>query len=863
MVQYQVKRAGSIIMNIRPTGKQTKKIMNVNILDMAFVSPVEVDIRAEDTIEFEGETYTIIDQPNLNKVSSVRFEYSFQGKGSAYELGRADMFGLDGDNNLTEADFPVMGNADVIVDLIVQNANRAFSGWSKGTVDVTIAQNFTYSGENCLSALSGLASAYDIEWWVDGKTIHMTKKGEVQPVTFKYGQGNGLYNIKRTTSTDKPIVTRLYAYGSSDNIPGDYRSYSKRLKIPAPNLYIESNVAKYGIRELVMFFDDIKPEYKGAITSVVDNFNFIDTAIDFNVETQQLPNSKPQVTFLTGQLAGYTFEVGDWDNDTKQVRILKSESEKSIDLPSDLLHPQVGDTYSFLNINMPPVYITDAENRLLVKATDYLTKNNESQVVYGVTPSSIYFKQNATVINLGDYYHVKDTSFGLDSNIRVTGYTRDVQQLFIYTFDLQEIISIPQVVSNAHIYKGIKSAVSVNKLSDINRTRMNWKTTQQLRSMIYDPDGDYFDPQNIKPASIETLMLSVGAKAQQFILAGVLLQANYEGDQGQFAYSNGQLTQFTLFDTPHSWNFTGGLLTGLTDSQAYYIYAKCSKVDEDDATIILSNAPLATEAIAGYYVFWIGALHSVIDGVRGISLTYGQTTINGRFVTTGRVQSADGDTFFDLDEGIIGGKIQFGENGDVTIVDGNMVTTATIVLGDTSGQHAGITGQVVDDDSVLIWAGASFEDRDTATFQVTADGRMMATAGKIGNFTIDDKGLSNEDGTEAYIKQIHTFSDGHTAEMHIGLQDDVLGSGSALGIFLHDKVGDNRNAALVARATGALTDNNALEATGNIVHISGKISTEGHEGLSFIQVYKGASGDNYFVEFRNGLAIRQGEGTGT
>lgn len=51
----------------------------------------------------------------------------------------------------------------------------------------------------------------------------------------------------------------------------------------------------------------------------------------------------------------------------------------------------------------------------------------------------------------------------------------------------------------------------------------------------------------------------------------------------------------------------------------------------------------------------MGSLSSAItdtDGKRParlISLTYGATTINGRFITTGRVQTGDGNTYIDLD----------------------------------------------------------------------------------------------------------------------------------------------------------------------------------------------------------------------
>jgi hypothetical protein len=54
-----------------------------------------------------------------------------------------------------------------------------------------------------------------------------------------------------------------------------------------------------------------------------------------------------------------------------------------------------------------------------------------------------------------------------------------------------------------------------------------------------------------------------------------------------------------------------------------------------------------------YYYFLIGVLNSAVDGVRAISLTYGATTINGAFITTGRIQSQDENSYIDLDNNAV------------------------------------------------------------------------------------------------------------------------------------------------------------------------------------------------------------------
>lgn len=57
--------------------------------------------------------------------------------------------------------------------------------------------------------------------------------------------------------------------------------------------------------------------------------------------------------------------------------------------------------------------------------------------------------------------------------------------------------------------------------------------------------------------------------------------------------------------------------------------------------------------------------------MRGISLTYGQTTIDGGFIRTGEISSIDGITKFNLNTGVITGKITFasGSSGYANISD--------------------------------------------------------------------------------------------------------------------------------------------------------------------------------------------------
>jgi hypothetical protein len=872
---YDIKRGSAVVASIVPDGKQSKKIMDINVVDLTVSLSYYIEFAIGDYITVYGEKYTLQDLPDVEKESSIKFNYTFRFKGRAYQLVKIAFLGFDSANQLTEGDFSIMGTAETIIDQLVLNANRADSGWVKGTIDQTAAQNFSFSNENCLSVLSTLADTYNIEWWVDGQTIHMTKRGSVEALNFKYGQGNGLYSITRTTQTDKNICTRLYVYGSDQNIPGDYRNYSKRLKLPGNQVYLESNVAKYGIIEHIEIFDDVKPEYIGTITSVSDIYNFIDVGIDFDINAQRIAGVNPKVTFLTGQLAGYNFEIptGGYDAATKKVTILKNADEKAIELPSALLHPSPGDTYSYIDMNMPQTYITAAENRVLAKGQAYLNDNDEQHVLYGVVADPLNLEQRNINITLGNYVGMVDTDFALNSNIRIVAFTRDVQRPFDYTFDLQDVVNVPKIVREYNAIQDIKTAVSINKLGDIARARMNYKTSRELLSMIFDPDGNYFNTDNIKAGSIETLMLAVGAKSQQLVLNGILFSPNLTGDASKFSYTSGQLVNFTIADTPVTWTITGASYFGLAAGTAYYVYGKCLKAG-GMGQIILSTDKIVFDQDATYYHFLIGVLHSVIDGVRGISLTYGQTTINGKFITTGVIYSTDGNTYFNLDTGEIGGKIKFlpGSTGynnladkpDLSVyatgsalatvaanaanalstanraagvtdylfttIDGNLIATGTLLVGDASHNNGGLTG-VTDagENSIRFFLGSDFAHRADAPLRFTQAGKAVmtdaditgtitASSGKIGNWSIDTFGLSQIGSNDAYVIQRKVFDDGNVAEARIGTNILAPSTGlRAVGYFENSETNSlGTNYGIIVKAANA-NNNVAADLTGNVL----------------------------------------------
>lgn len=613
---YNIKRGLTTIATVRPiSGMMTKKIMGENIVDMSFILNAPVSFEVGDYVTVYGEDFTLNALPQLVKHNSSKYEYVCQFQGSQYDLAKYAFLMLGDDNSIKEPDFSIIGNAEAFIDLIIQNANRVGSGWTKGDIDSTETKNISFSNINCLAALSTLADEFKTEFWVIGKTIHFTTKGVSSGLTFEYGKGKGLYDIRRANKDGASIITRLYAFGSSRNIPSNYRSYSNRLKIPAATgTYLESGVAEYGVIEGVVIFDDIYPKRIGTVSAVNAGnvFEFTDSGMDFDVNAQLLPDAAAKVQFLTGLMAGYEFTVKSYNSATKTFTINKNDNEKSLEIPGSVFKPAIGDTFIVYDIIMPGTYISAAESELETAGLAYLASNALSRVLYSVNCDPLHFKKSAITVGLGNSVIIKDTPLGINDTIRVIGLTRSIIldgiEQYRYTLDLSESIQPAKIVRDMIKDEKVQNIIRINDLSNPARARSNWRSSQEMLQMVFDPDGQYYTDK-IKPASIETLHIAAGARSQAF-QTNVLFQPSYGGDDTHFVSSSGTLDHFSIDPAGvRSWTIAASNYTGL-GSGAMYIYAKCAKVGSS-GTILLSASQITVDQDSDYYHFLCGVLHAI------------------------------------------------------------------------------------------------------------------------------------------------------------------------------------------------------------------------------------------------------------
>ena len=665
--------------------EQSITLLGADTVAITVKSATPLTFHLGDQIDVYGKTYTLNQLPGIKKTGNRNFEYTLTFEGVQYEL--IDVQFLLPDDTVLDS---FTGDLEDFLGILIGNLTRVYPGkWVLGVYPAnTEYKTLTYTEKNCLEVLQDLCEQYSTEFEITQangvRTLNIKTAGVNFPYTFRYGRTGGLYELTRQNINSKNVVTRLYVYGGSSNLGDKYRYTRLCLPGKAKNAsYIEdaAAIAAYGLKENTKIFDDIRPERYGEVTAAGSAYYaFKDATMNFDLnEKDSAGNTKwlidgatAKVKFTTGNLAGYEFDIHKYDHATKEIQVVPFTDENGMKFPSETsaaFQFGVGDKYFFTDINLPDTYKTDAENKLLAEGNKAITEYSQPQVQYGLSIDENFIRQFAgelTVVNLfavGDYIPVEDEDIGVNKSVRITAFSRDLLREYKYNITLGDSVTKTTITRVIEDLQKIDNVIEINDLADPSKARRNWKASQEVLANVFDPEGHYYS-EKIKPLSIETTMLATGARSQQFVLQNTRFEPNYEGNPNTVKVVGGTLVHYTIAETVKSWQLNTATFSNLVSGTVYYIYARCQKTGTA-GNIVFDTVQRAVDGDPTYYYFLIGSLSSVITDTDGnrparlIALTYGATTINGRFLATGRIQSGDGQTYFDLDAGEIGGNIKF------------------------------------------------------------------------------------------------------------------------------------------------------------------------------------------------------------
>lgn len=255
-------------------------------------SPTPVNFEIGDYIIYRGERFEINYDPGKIKCAprfakgdAFRYE-NIKFNSLADELTRCDFLDVVlNDNQLHFTGLPKFrfyGSVQDLANRIQANLDKTYG---KGTWSVVVSPEYTDRTEinvavdspmKVQGALSFIVNDFKAYYTISGRTLTIGAAGIPAGHLFKYGKGNGLYEIEQNAEADQAIVTRLRAYGSTRNLPHRYYNSLtgadgqklipdnmavQNLMLPSfpyttQDPYIDSaNIDKLGIREDTIFFD--------------------------------------------------------------------------------------------------------------------------------------------------------------------------------------------------------------------------------------------------------------------------------------------------------------------------------------------------------------------------------------------------------------------------------------------------------------------------------------------------------------------------------------------------------------------------------------------------------------------------------
>lgn len=728
---------------------QNVTLMGDDNVQLGIKSAQFLEFAKGDKILVGGEEYSIRTKVTREILSENMYSYDAIFYGVMYELMKSQYRNCDANGKSTKSTFDLTYTLREFMHVVIYNVSRDYPGIWRFDADScpdTDPITLQFSKQNCLQVVQTVCKEYKYEFRIDQKDgVRILRVGKfgtkVAPPAgnafFEWGKGNGLYKLKEQKVDDKSIITRLWVEGGTQNIRSDYRDYSERLQLPYPKrlnqrehtlsdgtvipakseyIGIDDDEKRYledpdlkneiGSDEDTEYYDDIYPKRTGTVTALGgDIYSFVDNTMDFDLNEKDSNGTKylingvtAKLTFITGKLAGQQFELkekGGYVHSSRTFNLIKFTDERGMEFPSpdtDAFRFHEGDKYKITDINLPKSYEDYAEEDLWYEGYEDFRERKQARAQYVLTFDRSYFinalplDSETSVFHCGDYVPVRDTRYKIEKNIRIQKMSRNLLVEHDYTLTLSDTTTLSIQAQTVLDVIEHNIIIDNNRLRDLNKARRGWRTTEELRNMVYDTDG-YFDVDNIKPNSIDTNMLTVGSKSQQFVLIDTVLQANVNGLPNRFDATEGILAHLSIDDKIiKKWNIAGTSVI-LSETGGYYVFAKCSKTT-DSGTFYITQEQLRVEPVSdpnNYYfqVGIIGSLHPD-DNFRDFVTTYGFTRINGNTITTGKIVTSDGECYLDLD----GNKFRIGDatsSIDWNVTAKNQLTLRNVKLLSDSG----------------------------------------------------------------------------------------------------------------------------------------------------------------------------------
>lgn len=415
-------------------------LMKEDYIILPFSVPDPVYFKLGDYVDLSGvldeslggllsKVYEIVDlqKPAFN-ASTGGYDYQLR-MDAYYWKWKNKIFKYTPEHAGHEASWSLTAPLDVQLGVFLRNL-KALGYTYKGKefefrIDSTVenkAVAMRYDNMNLLDALFSMADKekWDCDCWITDNIIHFGRNEYGDSVRIELGVEASAMTRSDSKGT---YATRIYAFGSTRNIPADYRPVDeqtvvngvvqRRLMLPADTPYIDvyPDMSEEEAIEDIVVFENVYPRRTGTLSDVhtrteevkdengtketVTYYRYKDTGLEFKdeylIEGQEL-----RIRFQSGKLNGMEFGVifnPDPKDDMRGVQlweIVRNEDYGRM-LPDDTLRPENGDEYVLSGFNIQLVsdrYTPEAEQELKGKAQEYADRRKRDDGTYNTTLDS-------------------------------------------------------------------------------------------------------------------------------------------------------------------------------------------------------------------------------------------------------------------------------------------------------------------------------------------------------------------------------------------------------------------------------------------------------------------------------------------
>ena len=699
------------------TSVRYRSIMKDDSLTLKFSHTETVNVPVGSYVNFEGQRYTLWLPENFKKHNTRNFEYTivFGGWREALKLFKfKDLSSVP-----YRLKFSLTAKPVGFLQLLVDNMNVHDSGWTVGSYIDTSERTISFNHEYCADVLSRIAQEFNTEYDFEGKKIHLHKveKFKSTPLALSYGRGNGFKSgVGRANDGDKQPIGRLYVQGGERNI--DYSKYgSTTLLLPkSETLVLDGKTYRTDAEGMCVTRDgndliaedsydakSIYPRREGTVSAVEEIdaeqhfYDIIDASIpeELDYADYRIEGDKATISFQSGALAGREFDIEQTDkaltgyiHEERRFKIVPQELDGVI-MPGGAFVPAVGDKYAIFNISMPASYVSDASMEMFEECAKYFAENEKQKFTFTGELDGIWARKEWLEIGgkivPGGHVLFSDEQFLPDGEvIRITSIKDYVNFPYKPEITLSNTIVPGGLGSDLGDLEAEEVVTEELHKKAIRYSKRRWRDTVETMSLLEKALLNF--DKGINPIFVQTMQLLVGDESLQFRFVNnktnpsqVEHNVFYNAETKVLTSPGGIIQHMTLgvdkVSSSHKtseykfWTMAGYNSPPLTPESSYYLYAKCSRANST-GSFLLSETSIAMDAEAGFHHLLVGVLNSEFENERSFVTLYGFTEILPGRITTDQIVSADGKTYFDLVNGIIGGRLRFLSNGtEVDISD--------------------------------------------------------------------------------------------------------------------------------------------------------------------------------------------------